>query len=576
MRRSCKRAISIALIFCLPTPSRLAWSAPPKAVLSGAFAREALANVALDAHFTLLEKYRSNWETLRGPTRRAGDYLWVARHKTKFFLRNLIRMQAWMVSSMGLGGPFWNDTPQFVTLNENENFRVERALIATGRVYRLSDLKAGSSVLITPTHGNDVFSFKVMSHGQERELLDYHGFSEIGKGGMPILFPYAGWIGDMVFEANGKRLELKEREWVLQMNGHTIHGFVNRARWKEEEPVINEESVFLQSSIELRDCVPDQDVVRFFGNAKLTVRHRLNGNQLHSTAVVRNQSSHPISFSFAFHPYFKVPRHHWKDVRLTIPADSVWRTDDQKRPLAEPPVAVERDLDLRDGKAPVRQYDHAFTGLNYQDERGNVSAFIDDVRSGLRLVLNPRGFTHIVLYKDDGPEDGSGGSIAVEPQTSSVDAFARHADPRTREQATLVTLDPGQKWFGKFRIVAEDLPLEPEIQKRIADVWVYLNNFYKIKIVLTYFLSGEPFRPSEALALLNVLDPAGRMKENFSKLISSLVEDRAGKIAHFYKQEMRKPYYQALTDVWEAAVNLAGRITNHNAPPRSGDVQTSA
>lgn len=106
-------------------------------------------------------------------------------------------------------------------------------------------------------------------------------------GHAPLLFPNVGALADNTLRIGGQAYTMPK------------HGFARRSRF---EPVFVEERAVrfrLTDSPETRDSYP-------FAFA-LDVTYRLEGMTLYTEVSVENRDTHPLPFSFGFHPAFAWP-----------------------------------------------------------------------------------------------------------------------------------------------------------------------------------------------------------------------------------------------------------------------------
>ncbi|MGN6250943.1 MAG: aldose 1-epimerase family protein [Marmoricola sp.] len=163
---------------------------------------------------------------------------------------------------------------------------------------------------------------------------------------------------------------------------------------------------------------------------------------LHIEIWGENRADVPVPFAAGMHPYLD-PGAIADEVELTVPAGVHQVTDRQLIPAGTAPTPPERDF--RDPRriGPL-ELDDAWTDLD-RDADGWATVRLRGART-VALHLGP-AWRWVQVFTGDTLSSGQRQSIAVEPMSAPANAFASGTD--------LVTLDPGERWSGSFRIAGE-------------------------------------------------------------------------------------------------------------------------
>ena len=145
---------------------------------------------------------------------------------------------------------------------------------------------AGTDATIVPARGGLVTRLAV--GGREILFLDRHTFenrSEHVRGGIPILFPFAGRLVDRRLIASDTHMDL--------------HGFARDLEWTVEEHLGDSHRMFLEAGAEI--------LAHFPFPHRLTQATRVSDGSLTVTLDIENRGSDPMPVAPGWHPYFCCP-----------------------------------------------------------------------------------------------------------------------------------------------------------------------------------------------------------------------------------------------------------------------------
>jgi galactose mutarotase-like enzyme len=245
-----------------------------------------------------------------------------------------------------------------------------------------------SEVHIVPERGALVTRFRV---GDDEVLyLDEATLADPTKnvrGGIPVLFPFAGKLPNDSYEAHG-------RTWTL-----TQHGFARRLPWRLVERGSDSTHAWLECLLESNE----ETLAVFPWKFALALRFKLSGAQLTLDTRIENRDTTPMPHALGFHPYFFVPD--------ALKGQSGVRTDAK--------VALDNTTGQQ---VLVRKLDFTVKELDLHLQ-GHSTAGTLVRRSGkprLALDWSPL-FTTLVLWTVAGKD-----FICVEPWEAPGGTFAKH------------------------------------------------------------------------------------------------------------------------------------------------------
>ena len=306
----------------------------------------------------------------------------------------------------------------------------------------LRDPVTGATARIHPAVGFNCASFVAVIDGAPVETLwsepDFvaSGAGKSTRSGIPLLFPFAGRIGDASYTWEGRTYPLTT---AGRSDANAIHGFVVDRPWRVIALAADRAEAEFQGSIDAPETLAEWP-----SDYRIRVAYALEGNALHCDVRIDNPGDAALPFGFGTHPYFRVPLGGGDAdaCRVTVPALEFWPLADMLPTGERLPVDAARDL--RHG-VPFRdiQVDDVLSSLIASD--GAIVATVLDPTSGIEVRQSwTMAFPHCVVYTAPARE-----SIAIEPYTTAPDAF------RLRDAGIdpdLVVLQPGEAWHVRITI----------------------------------------------------------------------------------------------------------------------------
>jgi aldose 1-epimerase len=239
-----------------------------------------------------------------------------------------------------------------------------------------------------------------------------------------MLVPWPGRVGNGRYRWQGvdHQLPLDDEDGLT----NAIHGLARWANWSAEAPATDR--VVMRHRLHPRAGYPFcLDLMATFA---------LDASGLRATLSGTNLSGVPAPFAAGSHPYMTVESALIDGWRLTLPAETVLRTDSQMLPTGREPVAG-TEFDFREPRVlGPTQLNTAYTDL-VRDSDG-LARVVLEAQDGRRLVLwTDRTCPWLVTYSGESlpsPERRRG--LAVEPMTGPPDALRSGED--------LIALQPGE------------------------------------------------------------------------------------------------------------------------------------
>ncbi len=249
-----------------------------------------------------------------------------------------------------------------------------------------------------------------------------------------VLSPWPGRVAKGRYTFDGAERRLVPSELAT---GNAIHGLLRFAAYRLVEQH--------DASVTLRATVFPQ--TGYDWQIDTTVHYALSAEGLTVTHTATNVGEGTAPYALGTHPYLAVGRTPAEQLTLTVPAATIFRTDDTLVPVAE--VSVHADgapgPDLRDGRRLAElDLDAGFGGVAHVDGRAVSSLVADDGR-GVELWQG-EAFGYVVVYTPhEFPAfDGERQVAAVEPMSAPANAF--------NSGDGLVRLAPGEQWTGVWGI----------------------------------------------------------------------------------------------------------------------------
>jgi aldose 1-epimerase len=282
------------------------------------------------------------------------------------------------------------------------------------------ELACGEQRVAVVTLGGGLRSYEVGG----RAVLDGFPAGERPKSGRgQVLVPWPNRIDHGSYEFDGKRMQLPLTE---PENGNAIHGLVRRAVWNvgDQTP----DRVVLDYLLEPQPGYP-------FALA-LSIEYALSDDGLRVTTTARNVGPAPCPYGCGQHPYLTLGTATVDPLRLEVPADTVFFSDERGLPDGSAPVSG-TEYDFRAGRTiGATVLDNAFTGLE-RDAAGRANVLLDepDGGSGLTLWVD-ESYPYLMVFTGDPLPDVARRAVAVEPMTCPPNAF--------RSGESLIRLAPGE------------------------------------------------------------------------------------------------------------------------------------
>ena len=244
-----------------------------------------------------------------------------------------------------------------------------------------------------------------------------------------LLLPWPNRIRDGRYSWAGTERQLPLTEPALH---NASHGLARWCPWQllEHEP----------SRLEVGLALMPQPGYPW--ELRLRASYAVDERGLTVTVSGENLSDEAVPFAAGMHPYLD-PGAVADDVELTVPGAVHQVTDAQKVPAGTAPTPPDRDF-----REPRRigslELDDGWTDLE-RDAEGWATVRLRGTRT-VALHLGPQ-WRWTQVFTGDTLSSGQRQSIAVEPMSAPANAFNSGTD--------LVTLEPGERWSGDFRIAGE-------------------------------------------------------------------------------------------------------------------------
>lgn len=308
-------------------------------------------------------------------------------------------------------------------------------------VVRLSDATRDIEVIILPSIGNIVSSFKI--HGQnilffpEMKLSDFQ--KKPAEIGIPFLAPWANRLDDTSFWANGRKYRFDPELGNIRKdgNGLPLHGLMPASwSWDVVRAGSDRNSAFVTCKFEFWRHPGLMAQWPFAHEYEIT--YRLQDGVLEVRTNVVNLSAESMPLSIGFHPYYRipgVPRDEWS---LRMPARSAVVADARRIPSGEfKPLDLPNPLPLKG-----RTLDDGFTDLD-RDAKGAALFSIESGEKKIELLFGPK-YPVAVVWEPARTE-----FICIEPMAGVTNAInLNHAG----KYAGLQTVPAGGKWTESFWI----------------------------------------------------------------------------------------------------------------------------
>lgn len=313
----------------------------------------------------------------------------------------------------------------FYYKKENVNGQNAVALGYNAEGGRFKDLL----VKVSPENGNNLFCFQIGG----KEIIYYNENKKLNTyfSGNPVLYPFPNRLRNCRWEFNGKKY------WQTK-NGIPVflHSLVFDEKWDYREPVAGEDSVSLETYLNIDENHPVYPGFPF--KHRLTVVYTLTCNKLMISYRVKNLDDRELPFGISFHTYFNKLSGD-EGSFLSIPAKYMMEVTDDLLPTGKLLETAHTSYDLNSPVALGKlDLDDCFTGIDKAKE-----ILIDYRTLGLKISIHSTDdFTHTQVYTPKGQP-----FFCVETQTCSTDAPNLHAQGFL-DEAHLTVVKPQEEAWG--------------------------------------------------------------------------------------------------------------------------------
>lgn len=254
------------------------------------------------------------------------------------------------------------------------------------QIYQLKNPDETSWVTVCPERGGIITGFG--TDGKEKLYLNKETLFDRKlnvRGGIPILFPFAGELPDGQYEWENKKYFMPD------------HGLARIYPWEVIETFANEEKAFMsilfESSIGTKEAYPFDFEVIF--------KYTLKDDQLLICQTYRNTGQHPMPIYPGLHPYFKANS---KIVSIDTGAQMYQEHDDEQMKTFTDKIDLEAITE----------------SVVMENKRTSVEAKIDDVDVQINLAQD---FQYTVLWAEKDKR-----FVCIEPWTRKSGEITRQDD----------------------------------------------------------------------------------------------------------------------------------------------------
>lgn len=286
-------------------------------------------------------------------------------------------------------------------------FSKKSRLFGSKELITIENQKYNFGIEIIPTAGAHVRSLilkgvKVIDGVEtEEELLQNPAFKST------FLAPFPNRIKDGIYNFEGKSYQLDINE---KPRNNALHGLVYEAAFTLVEEKLEESSAFVTLKNEYKG---KKSGYPFAFTTEVTLKIDIDKG-FSCTMKFQNQSGRKIPFGFGWHPYFMLAED-VDNLKLKTPALKRFSVDQQMIPTGPP-------SDFHDFVEPQSLKNVQLDDCFEISKTGNVVETIVENSSGLSLKLwqetGAKKLNYLQIYTPPRRK-----SIAIEPQTSCVDAF---------------------------------------------------------------------------------------------------------------------------------------------------------
>ncbi|WP_295013462.1 galactose mutarotase [uncultured Microbacterium sp.] len=172
-----------------------------------------------------------------------------------------------------------------------------------------------------------------------------------------------------------------------------------------------------------------------------SVRYTLTADGIEVEHVIANRSATPAPVALGAHPYLTIGDADPSELRLRIPAETFFETDDRMLPVGESPVAGGTDL-----RMPRRLGDLALdTGFATlrRDADGRVRSTLAAPDGRTATLWQGPGLDYVQAFTND-KYPGRPLVVALEPMSAPAEAF--------NSGRGLRRLGPGESWSAQWGV----------------------------------------------------------------------------------------------------------------------------
>jgi aldose 1-epimerase len=295
-------------------------------------------------------------------------------------------------------------------------------------------LQLGDQTAVVTEVGGGLRSYRI----GDREVLDGYGPDQMCSDARGQTFiPWPNRIADGRY-----RFDDADHQLPLTEPGahNAIHGLTRWANWHVAHA--NHQTLRMQLELHPQPGYP------FSLRCELT--YRLGSAGLSVETTVTNVGTTTCPYATGAHPYLRPGTGLIDDLRLRVPAETYYPTDERGIPIDRRPVD-ETPYDLRDG-SPIgsRELDTAFTDLSRDSDDGTAITVSAPDGFELQVWLDP-AYRYVEVFTGDSlPEKNRRRhGLGIEPMTAAPNAFQTgdglvHLRPGEAHSATWA-LRPGQR-----------------------------------------------------------------------------------------------------------------------------------
>lgn len=167
--------------------------------------------------------------------------------------------------------------------------------------HRLLDQQHDAEVVLAPVRGGMVTRFRVGADDilflDQGTLRDH---TQNVRGGIPVLFPFAGRLHGDEFLFEGERFPMQQ------------HGFARKVPWRIDATIADDAAATIEMSLEDSEATLAQWPFHF----RLAFRYQLRDGALTIHQRYENRGELPMAIHPGLHPYFRVEDWQKRDVRV--------------------------------------------------------------------------------------------------------------------------------------------------------------------------------------------------------------------------------------------------------------------